>query len=57
MNDSRWEAGSLALRLPPVKPSFLVNMASVFMLPVTRGFSRILLKGDGTVAARCSQPG
>ena len=54
VNNFRWEPDGLALRLPPVKTSFLVNMASVFMLPVTRGFSRILLKGDGTVAARCS---
>ena len=53
VNNFRWEAGHLALRLPPVKTSFAVNIASVFTLPVTRSFSRILLKGDGTVAARC----
>jgi RNA polymerase sigma-70 factor (ECF subfamily) len=54
VNNFRWEAGALVLRLPPVKTSFVVNMASVFMLPVTRSFSHVLLKGDGTVAARCS---
>jgi len=51
----RWEAEGLALRLPPVKTSFLVNMTSVFMLPVTRSFSRILLKRDGTLAVRCGR--
>ena len=54
VNNFRWEAAGLALRLPPVKTSFMVGMASVFMPPVARSFSRILLKGDGTVAARCS---
>jgi RNA polymerase sigma-70 factor (ECF subfamily) len=54
VNNFRWEAGGLALRLPPVRTSFMVNMASVLMPPVSRGFSRILLKGDGMVAARCS---
>jgi hypothetical protein len=54
VNNFRWEPGGLALRLPPVKTSFVVNMTSVFMLPVTRSFSHILLKWDGTITARCS---
>ena len=57
VNNFRWEAEGMALRLPPVKTSFLVNMASVFMLPMTQGFSRLLLKRDGTVAVRCGRPG
>ena len=55
VNNFRWEAQGMALRLPPVKTSFLVNMASVFVLPVTPGFSRLLLKRDGTVAVRCGR--
>jgi RNA polymerase sigma-70 factor, ECF subfamily len=55
VNNFRWEAEGMALRLPPVKTSFLVNMASVFMLPMTQGFSRLLLKRDGTVTARCGR--
>ncbi|MCX6925133.1 MAG: RNA polymerase sigma factor [Verrucomicrobia bacterium] len=55
VNNFRWESEGMALRLPPVKTSFLVNMASVFMLPMTQGFSRILLKGDGSVTARCGR--
>jgi RNA polymerase sigma-70 factor, ECF subfamily len=55
VNNFRWEAEGLALRMPPVKTSFLVNMGSVFMLPVTKSFSRIVLRSDGTVSARCGR--
>jgi RNA polymerase sigma-70 factor (ECF subfamily) len=53
VNNFRWEAGGLALRLPPVKAAFIADLASIFMLPLTRSFSHILLQWDGTVAARC----
>src|ERR1035437_1303848 len=53
VNNFRWEAGGLALRLPPVKAAFIADLASLFMLPLTRSFSHILLQWDGTVAARC----
>jgi RNA polymerase sigma-70 factor, ECF subfamily len=54
VNNFRWDAEGLWLRLPQVKNSFLVNMSSLFMPPVTRSFSRVLLRPEGTVHAHCS---
>ncbi len=50
-----WEAEGLALRLPPVRSRFLANMAAVFLPPGSRNCSRITLRRDGTVTARCGK--
>ena len=49
----RWEPNGLTLRLPPVGNRFLINMAAVFMPPISRNCSHILLSWNGTVVARC----
>lgn len=51
----RWETGGLALRLPPVGNKFLTNMAMIFLPPVSRNCSYILLGWAGTVQAHCGK--
>lgn len=51
----RSETTGLRLRLMPVGNRFLTNMATVFMPPITRNCSHILLNLDGTVAAHCGK--
>ena len=51
----RWKTGGLALRLTPVGSRFLTNMASIFMPPISRRHSHILLGWDGTVSAHCGE--
>lgn len=51
----QWEDGGLALRLPPVRNRFLTKMAMVFMPPITRRCSHVLLGWNGTVRAHCSE--
>ncbi len=50
----RWEKEGLALRLPPVKTRFMANMTTA-LVPMSRACSRVLLRWDGTVAARCGE--
>jgi RNA polymerase sigma-70 factor (ECF subfamily) len=50
----RWRRNGLALRLPPVKGSWVGGMARTFM-PMTASSSHILLGFDGTVLAYCSE--
>jgi RNA polymerase sigma factor (sigma-70 family) len=54
-NNFRWEFAGLALRLPPVRNRFLMNMAIVFMQPISPNCSHILLGWDGTVVAHCGK--
>ena len=51
----RWETGGLALRLPPVRNRFLTNIASVFLPPIGRNCSHILLGWEGTVSVHCGK--
>jgi len=53
VNNFRWETNGLTLRLPPVASRFLTGMASVFMPPIGRYYSRISLGWDGIVTAHC----
>ena len=48
-----WKTRGLVLRLPPVRPSFLTDLAGLFTSPISRDCSHILLEWDGTVAAHC----
>ena len=51
----RWETTGLVLRLPSVENWFWPGMASVFMPPISRNCSHILLGYDGTVMAHCGK--
>ncbi len=55
VNNFRFEKQGLALRLPPVKAGFLASMALIFMPPISRGCSHIVLGYAGTVSARCGK--
>lgn len=54
-NNFRWESAGLALRLPPVRNRFLMNMAIIFMPPISPNCSYIRLGWDGTVVAHCGK--
>ncbi|HEX5400075.1 MAG TPA: RNA polymerase sigma factor, partial [Verrucomicrobiae bacterium] len=49
----RWETSGLVLRLPPVDNRFWPGIAGLFMPPISRNCSHILLGYDGTVMAHC----
>jgi RNA polymerase sigma factor (sigma-70 family) len=51
----RWAAAGLRLRLPTVGGRFLTGMASMFMPPISRNCSHILLGWDGTIVAHCGR--
>jgi RNA polymerase sigma-70 factor (ECF subfamily) len=51
----RWETNGLALRLPPLGSRFLAGMAAIFMPPISRNCSHILLGWDGKVSAHCGE--
>ena len=53
VNNFRWETSGLLLRLPPVRNRFLANMAMVFLPPIGRNCSHLLLGWEGTIRAHC----